>query len=195
MRYVLLSFVTDAPGCCRLREGEVTAERPKILTPEFWKNRFEGFGEELKAHREEIDQVYGEALKGLEYRFRNTLNSTSLEHATLLEVSDRTQKVMEAENSPRVALLEGPEMTWSLSVMKFILDLSLRSFPMNMRELEDRGLLNPEKHQEQREHFEIEKLFQAAQRDRTQVSALGDALKRLGRFKEYEDRFFALIQR
>ena len=44
LRYILLSMVPDQPDYCRLREGEVTAERPKILTAEFWKNRFEGFG-------------------------------------------------------------------------------------------------------------------------------------------------------
>jgi len=83
LRYVLLSIVPDQPDCCRLREGEVTAERPKILTPDFWENRFEGFGEEALAYRREMEKAYGEALKGLEYSFRNTLWNTSLEHSTL----------------------------------------------------------------------------------------------------------------
>lgn len=195
LRYVLLSFVTDQPACCRLREGEVTAERPQILTPEFWKNRFEGFGDDLAAYGEEIDRVYGDSLKGLEYRFKNNLRSTSLEHSPLPEVSDRTQKLMDSEDAPRTALLEGPDSLWSISIMKFIVDLSLRSFPLNMNELGERGLLNPEKHREGRERFEIEKLFQAAQKDRSRLSALGDYLKQTGRFQEYEDRFFALVQR
>src|ERR1700719_1457065 len=83
LRYVLLSLVPDEPDYCRLREGEVTAQRPKILTPEFWKNRFQGFGEDSEALREGFEKVYGEALKGLEYGFRNDLKTTSLEHATL----------------------------------------------------------------------------------------------------------------
>lgn len=195
LRYILLSFVDGQPGYCRLREGEVTAERPKILTPDFWKDRFEGFGEELSAYREEIDKVYGDALKGLEYSFRNTLKSTSLEHATLPEVSERTQKIMDSEDTPRTALLEGPDTAWSLSVMKFILDMSFRSFPLNMQELQERGLLDPEKHRETRDRFEIEKLFQETQKDRSKISALGDLLKRTSHFKEYEDRFFALVRR
>ena len=194
LRYVLLSLVPDQPDYCRLREGEVTAQRPQILTPEYWKNRFQGFGEESEAYREELEKTYGEALKGLEYTFRNDLKNTSLEHATLPEMADRTQKSMEKEDAPRTALLEGPDAQWSLSVMKFIVDTSLRSFSGNVRELEERGLFNPEKRLETRERFEIEKLFQEAQVQRARIPALAERLRQAGRFIEYEDRFFALVQ-
>src|SRR5438552_16776931 len=95
--YVLLSRVPDQPDYCRLREGEVTAERPKILTPEFWQNRFEGFGEEAANFHKEIEKAHGEALKGLEYSFRNDLKNTSLEHATTPEVAEPTR---ERSNQP-----------------------------------------------------------------------------------------------
>ena len=65
---------------------------------------------------------------------------------------------------------EGPDAHWSLSVLKFVVDTSLRSFPSNVRELDERGLFNPEQRREDREHFEIEKLFQQAQADRSQRS-------------------------
>jgi len=194
LRYVLLSLVPNQPDCCRLREGEVTAARPKILTPEFWKNRFEGFGEDVRAYHEEMEKTYGEALRGLEYSFRNDLKTTSLEHSALPEVADRTRKVMEQEDAPRTALLEGPDTPWALSIMKFIVDTSLRSFPFNVRELDERGLFDPRKRQEIRERFEIEKLFQEAQRDRMKVPVLAERLKQAGVFADYEDRFFALVQ-
>src|ERR1017187_8306420 len=92
LRYVLLSLVPGQPDYCRLREGEVTAQRPAILTPEFWKNQFEGFGEETGAYRDQMEKVYGEALRGLEYAFRNNLRNTSLEHASLPEVTDRSEE-------------------------------------------------------------------------------------------------------
>jgi hypothetical protein len=193
LRYVLLSIVPDQPDCCRLREGEVTANRPMILTPEFWKNRFEGFGEEAQKYHEQIEKAYGEALRGLEYNFCNNLKTTSLEHAALPEVADRTRRAMEEEDPPRTALLEGPDAQWSLSVMKFIVDTSLRSFPGNMRELDERGLFNPEQRRQDRERFEMEKLFQEAQRDRTMIPKLAERLKQTGLFEVYEDRFFALV--
>jgi len=193
LHYVLLSLVPDQPDVCRLREGEVTAERPRILTPEFWKNRFEGFGEDARSYHEEMEKAYGEALRGLEYSFRNDLKATSLEHARLPEVADRTKKVMEQEDAPRTALLEGPDAPWAISIMKFIVDTSLRSFPGNVRELDERGLFDPQNRQDVRERFEIEKLFQEAQRDRTKIPVLAERLKRGGVFADYEDRFFALV--
>ena len=194
LRYMLLSAVPGQPDYCRLREGEVTAERPKILTPEFWQNRFEGFGEESETFHKEIEKAYGEALKGLEYSFRNDLKNTSLEHATLSEVADRTRIRINQQDALRTALLEGPDRQWPLSVMKFIVDLSLRSFPANVRELDERGLFNPEKKRETRQRFEVEKLFQQAQTDRTLIPKLGETLKQTGLFAEYEDRFFGLVR-
>jgi hypothetical protein len=193
LRYVLLSIVPDQPDCCRLREGEVTAGRPTIMTPEAFKNRFEGFGDESQLYHEQIEKAFGDSLRGLEYNFRNHLKTTSVEHAALPEVADRTRRVMEEEDAPRTALLEGPDAHWSLSIMKFIVDTSLRSFPGNVRELDERGLFNPEKRREERELFEIEKLFQEAQRNRTAIPKLAERLKQTGQFAAYEDRFFALV--
>ncbi len=193
LRYILLSIVPEGPDYCRLREGEVTAERPKILTPEFWKTRFQGFGETTEELREQFEKMYGEAFKGLEYSFRNDLKTTSLEHASLIEVADRTKKVIEAADAPRTALLEGPDANWSLSVLKFIMDTSMRSFSSNVRELDERGLFDPEQRRLDREHFDIEKLFQQAQTDRTQIPKLAQRLRQTGRFADYEDRFFALV--
>jgi hypothetical protein len=195
LRYVLLSLVADQPEYCRLREGEVTAQRPQIMTAEFLKERFQGFGEESDRYRDHLEKVYGDQLKGLEYSFRNNLKNTSLEHATLPEVVDRTQKIMEQEDAPRTALLEGPDAQWSLSVMKFVVDTSLRSFPSNLKELDERGFFNPEQRQATRDRFEIERLFQKAQTDRTAIAALADRLKQTGLFSEYEDRFFGIVQR
>src|SRR5438876_5781409 len=98
LRYVLLSGVPGEPDYCRLREGEVTAQRPKILTPEFWKERFQGF-EEPEEVRDAFERMYGEALKGLEYQFKNELKTTSLEHASLPEVADRTRKTIDDQDA------------------------------------------------------------------------------------------------
>ena len=141
-----------------------------------------------------MEKLYGETLKSLEYSFRNDLKNTSLEHATLPEMSDRTQKRLEQEDAPRTALLEGPDAQWPLAIMKFIVDTSLRSFPANVRELDERGLFNPEKRHDNQQRFEIEKLFQQAQTDRTRISALAERLKQTGLFADYEDRFFALVR-
>ncbi len=194
LRYILLSSLPDRPDYCRVRAGDVTAQRPKIMTPEFWKNRFEGFGDDANDYREEIEKVYGESLKGLEYTFRNDLKTTSLEHATLAEVEDRSRKIIEAEGATRTALLEGPDAQWSLSIMKFIIDMSLRSFPSNVKELDERGLFQPEKLRENRTRREIETLFTHAKTDRSTIPKLAEMLQQTGLFADFEDRFFSLVR-
>src|SRR5258708_16045193 len=88
LRYILLSPMPGEPASCRLRQGEVTAERPQILTPEFWKNRFEGFGEQTEEIHKQIDQEYGEPLKALQYSFPTALKTTSLHHPPFSQVPD-----------------------------------------------------------------------------------------------------------
>src|SRR5882672_4686526 len=83
LNYVLLSPLPDVENQCRLREGRVTAERPKIITPDLWRKRFEGFGEETDIYKGVMDQLFGEALRGLEYTFKNELEKSTLESAAL----------------------------------------------------------------------------------------------------------------
>lgn len=195
LRYVLLSAVPDRDDACRLREGEVTAQRPQILTPELWKKRFEGFGEDQEAYGRHLETLYGEAFRALEYQFRNNVRNTSMENTPLADMTERVSQTMAREDALRTALLEGPDDSWGLSIMKFITDVSLRSFPGNIRELEERGLFDPGAAEDQRQKRAIERLFVEAQSHPSQIQALGDFLKRTGRFKEYEDRFFSLFSR
>jgi hypothetical protein len=193
LNYVLLSPLVADQKQCRRREGHVIIERPQILTPDLWRRQFEGFGEEAEAYREFLDNLYGEAFRALQYRFKNTLESTSTEHASLAEAADRAAAALEKGNSPRTALLQGPDSAWNLSIMKFIVDISMRSFPSNVRELNERGFFDPAQRALTSQRREIEKLFREAQTDRSAIHRLGEFLKQTGLFSEYEDRFFALI--
>ncbi|MFA5976270.1 MAG: hypothetical protein WC859_08935 [Elusimicrobiota bacterium] len=191
--YVLLSSVTDPSETCRLREGDVTAQRPKILTPDLWQKRFEGFGQDQDAYRRQMERLYGEALRALEYTFRNEIRSTSLEKSRVTELIERVSQAMAREDKPRTALLQGPDETWGLSIMKFIIDMSLRSFPVNVRELEEHGLFNPARREEEKQRQAIERLFKEARQDVSRLPSLAAFLKQSGLFAEYEDRFFSLI--
>ncbi len=192
LSYVLLSELPEA-GQCRLREGEVTAQRPKIMTSEQWRERFDGFGDDSKAFQQAIESVYGDAFRALEYNFRNDLRQSSVEHFPLAVVAERVTQIMADEDAPRKALLQGPDQRWAFSVMKFVVDLSMRSFPSNVKELDDRGFFDPEGQRLAKQKRDIERLFAEAQKDRTRVSALADRLREFNLFQTYEDRFFALV--
>jgi hypothetical protein len=194
LNYVLLSIPEEEPLACRVRQGSVTAERPQILTPDLWKERFDGFGEDASDYAEHMNRLYGARLRALEYRFRNDLQSTTLEHAPLAELVERVQTQLDRENAPRTGLVRGPDVHWSLGVMKFVIDATLQSFPSNVQELNERGLFDPEQRRETQTRQQIEKLFAQAARDKTQIKILGETLRSAGLFKEYEDRFFALLK-
>lgn len=194
LSYVLLSQLPET-GQCRLREGEVTAQRPAIMTAEQWRERFHGFGDNTRAFQKAIENLYGEAFRGLEYNFRNELRQTSIEHFPLEIVAERMGQVMDQENAQRKALLQGPDQHWAFSIMKFIVDTSVRSFPTNVRELEERGLFDPRGRELNRQKREIELLFQEARQHPEQIKTLGQRLKDWGLFEAYEDRFFALVNK
>jgi hypothetical protein len=192
--YVLLCPLSEPAGTTRLREGRVTAQRPHILTPELWKKRFEGFGEETELYQGAMDSLFGEALRALEYTFKNALEKTTIEHRPVLELADRIKSVMDQEDAPRAVLLQSPDTVWGLAVMKFIVEMTLRSFPVNLRELEEHDAFDPHKREETRARRHIETLFKEAAANPALIEKLGHTLKASGRFAEYEDRFFALVR-
>src|SRR5437867_451453 len=71
--YLLISPVPNIENQCRMRAGRVTAQRPKIITPDLWKQRFEGFGVETELYKGVMDQMFGDAFRALEYTFKNDL--------------------------------------------------------------------------------------------------------------------------
>jgi hypothetical protein len=194
LNYVLLSEIPGEDKKCRRREGRVTAERPKILTPDMWKKRFEGFGEETDQYKGMMDQIFGEAFRGLEYTFKNELDRTEVEMSSLNELAERVGNAMSRENAPRTALLQAPEAAWGLSVMKFIVEMSMRSLPVNLRELQEHDFFDPQKKIEARTRAHVERLFREATANPQLIQKLGETLKETGLFADYEDRFFALIK-
>jgi hypothetical protein len=194
LNYVLLSEIPNTENHIRLREGRVTAARPQIITPDLWRKRFEGFGEDTEAYKSMMDRLFGEAFRALEYTFKNELDNTSEASAPLAEVTQRALDEMTRKNAPRTALLQGPDATWGLSVMKFIVDMSLRSFPVNMRELDEHDYFEPAKKADAQTRARVEQLFREAPNHPETMKKLGEVLKDTGLFGEYEDRFFALVK-
>jgi len=194
LNYVVLSPLLEATPC-RLRRGEIVAQKPRIVTPAALRKRFEGFGEDEAALGEMMDKLYGSSLKALEYVFKNNLKESTLEHTPVNELRQRVSDAIEKEDVPRTAFLQAPDRAWSLAVMKFIVDMSLRSFPTHVRELDERGLFDPAGREMARQRGAIEALFRDARSYPSARDKLGETLKASGLFSEYEDRFFALFAR
>lgn len=193
INYFFLAEVAGFKDRSRLREGVVIAEKPKIITPDFLKNRFEGFGPESEEVGRRFTELYGESLRALEYKFRNEDKSTQIEYTNTEALAERIMKDLAEMRNEQSAVIAGPDQTWQISLMKFIADECLASFESNLRDLEQHGFFDtPEKIMKERKK-EIEELFQRARTDPALISRLGKKLRAYALFKEYEDRFLDLI--
>lgn len=140
IEYHLVSPLEGAAGKSRLREGTVVSERPKILTPEALRERFEGFGDDAAEFREFLDERYAELLRALEYRFKNDGLRTTVIASGPEETSARVVEDVDQRDVAQAAVITTPDAAWSLALMTFTLEEARRSFPTNVQDLDRRGL-------------------------------------------------------
>ncbi len=194
IEYHLISPIDNLKDKTRLRQGEVVSHKPQIITPQTLSERFEGFGPESDEFANWLKSSYGEFLRALEYQFQNKGFSAQVISESPKEVATRIQLDIQSRKLPNQAVISCPDAAWSLALMKFTLDESARSFPIHLRDMERRGMFNPEKFQEDRHRREIESLFEkAASGDKDVLPLLGRKLKDYGLFPEYEDRYLSFF--
>jgi hypothetical protein len=179
----------------RVREGEISSERPKILVPQELDRIFLGFGKEAKEYARMLFHKFGSDLRMLEYRFKNRLKRSQLKKEPLVIVYRRLEERLDRSKESFSAIIEGVDRPWQVSLMKFIVEITLKSFYSNIAELEERGFFPDRSGVSERAREEIELLFREAERDKSKIKQLGKRLSELGLFEEYEDRFFALLKR
>lgn len=193
IEYHLVSPVEDMPDKTRLREGRVLSEKPKIITPEALRERFEGFGEDAPEFARWLSSEYRELLRALEYRFKNTgLHTRVLSQAPRL-TAERIHRDLDERDVAQGAVVACPDAGWSLALMKLTLDEASRAFPVNVRDLDQHGLFEPGSNEARRRRHEVESLFAEARRDPAARQALAAKLKEYGLFSEFEDRYLALF--
>lgn len=137
LRYRLVSSIEDLPRT-RLRSGTVRSEKPVIITPEAFAERFQGFGEKAGEFLELLKPAYRDLLRVLEYNFKNEGFSARVISSPAPQVTGRIL----AEEADSV-VIRCPDGAWSLALMKMTLDEAQRSFPVNVRDLDRRGKFNP----------------------------------------------------
>ena len=187
--YHLVSEVMDAVGQIRIRQGRLHAERPEIVSPaQMLQTPTEGFESEAARRYLEWMRRHQEDLLILKYGFRLRRDGgvSEVVHGTLDEVLDRVTHRIQRGSNPLAAVVRGVDEPWEVCLVKLAADLVQRSAGRHSMELrsDPRG-----------EQHDIESAFAAAARDRSRIGDLSSLLHRLGRFDEYEDRFFALVER
>lgn len=191
--YRLISDADGAAGRTRLREGTVVSERPKILTAESFRERFDGFGDDSADYARWLQGAYRDLLRALEYNFRNSGLSARVISSDPRVVAERMLADLAAGGGADPAVIRCPDAAWSLALMKLALDEAARSFPGHVKDLERRGMFAPDRGEGDRRRREVEAMLDSARKDRSLLEPLGAKLRDYGLFAEYEDRFLALF--
>ena len=178
-----------------VREGRVIAERPRIVTPYYLINLFQGFEHGAEYARFLLDQ-YEPGEPGLLYRYRNEPKDTSIISDAIDVVAERLDRKIDTEGNPLAVLIKGIDDMWDISLMKFIYDMAQRSFSSNVYDMGGRGLFDTDRRGIPRDAREsIERLFEQVRYGICEPFELKAELDRWGLFEEYEDRFFALFKK
>jgi hypothetical protein len=194
IQYHLVTPHPDSADRSTLRSGRISALRPKILTSESLRRHFEGFGDDADGFERLLKDHFADSFQGLEYVFHNRLASVEDRHANALDLAKTLGRDLDDRSATREAVIRGPAGGWTLSLMKFTLEEAGRSFPVNMRELDEHNLFDPAAVALGRRKGEIERLFREAASSSGQRPLLAAKLKEYGLFDEYQDRFFHLVK-
>ena len=189
IHYCLVTELMDAVGQIRIREGRIQAFRPEILTPQsflespletgFRAGPADDFVRWLREHESELTLLkYG-------FKIRQETTTESIVHDSIESVLDRVRADLKSKADPLSALVRGVDEPWEVCLLKLLFEVVRRSAPGNARDL--RADPDGSRH-------DIEQAFRRAANDRAALAPLAALLTRVGKFKDYEDRFFAVVR-
>ncbi|MFT4176860.1 MAG: hypothetical protein QM627_09410 [Luteolibacter sp.] len=145
--FQLISELMDHAGQVRVRTGEVEAMRPRIVRPTAYSEvELEGFD---PSAREKFDRLVeklreqGKDLAFLQYgfQFRRGQVREELVHDSVEAVRDRLLEEIRKSGNPSLAIIEGVDDAWEISLLKFSFEIILRSQEINAFDFKRRGLL------------------------------------------------------
>src|SRR5256886_4584990 len=105
----LISELMDRVDQVRIRTGRIDAERPKILSPEYFcRMMLEGFGEKAQEYVERLrEQAQQIAELRYGFQFRKSAVTENTVSASLQSVIDRTRRGGEGARGPNSAVYQG----------------------------------------------------------------------------------------
>jgi len=178
-----------------IREGRVIAERPKIVTP-YYLSRVQGFSPEAKKYFEMLVNNYPPSSPGLLYGYRNEPKEMNIVSDNLETVIARLNENIDAKGDPLTSIIKGEDTLWDVSILKFIYEITDRSMPENVRQLNQRGLLQMDSSGLPADaRIRIEGLFDLVEKGEMEPSDLKAELDHWNVFEQYQDRFFRVFKR
>ena len=145
--FQLISELMDKTGEIRIRTGSVEAMKPRILRPEPYREiELDGFDETARARLDKlVDKLRSEGkdLAFLQYgfQFRRGQVNEEIVHDSLDAVRERVMEDIRRTGNPSLAVIEGVDDAWEVSILKFSFEMILRSHEINAFDFKRKGLL------------------------------------------------------
>ena len=137
----------DSAGRICIRSGVVEAQKPMIIKPDSYSEvAYDGFSEEsqeeAKKFLEWLEQK-GFDLTFLRYgfEFKKRELREEIVHDTLGNVIAKLQDEADRRADPALAILEGVDDSWEVSLFKFTVEMINRSSEVNLKDYKRKGLL------------------------------------------------------
>jgi len=178
-----------------IREGRVVAERPRIVTP-YYLSRVQGFSAEARKYFEMLMMQFSSNSPGLYYAYRNEPKELNVVSDNIPTVVARLNAEIDQKGDPLTSIIQGEDMLWDVSILKFIYEITQRSVASNVQQLGRQGLLNMDSSGLPADaRVRIEGLFKSVENGEMEPSDLKAELDRWNVFDEYQDRFLAIFKK
>ena len=142
--FLLISELMDEAGVVRVRSGWVEAEKPKIIKPSIYNEvSTEGFSGEAKRFFDWLAKNGPGFMTLLEYGFsfkRSEVREEIL-HEPLESMRGRLLDQVRNGEDTFMALIEGVDDAWEVSLLKFTVEMIQKSHEINIFDFKRKGLL------------------------------------------------------
>jgi hypothetical protein len=142
-RFYLISELMDRVNEVRVRDGRIHAERPQILTPDYFTRMLlDGFGEKAERYINQLkERARTIAVLRYGFQFRKTEVTERMFRDPIAAVVARTKSQVQDMQEPLSAVIQGVDDAWEVCLLKFTIDMIERSSDRNVGDFQNRGLL------------------------------------------------------
>ncbi len=142
--FQLITEPMDSVGQVRIREGKVHAEKPLLLKPDGLSDfAFEGFDQDkVSPFIDFLKSISGRvAMLQYGFNFRKSDVTESLVHEPLADVQSRLVAAARDGHNSSLAVLAGVDDVWEVCLLKFTLEMAMKSQGINLFDFKRRGML------------------------------------------------------
>lgn len=141
--FYLISELMDRANEVRVRDGQLHADRPQILTPDhFSRLLLEGFGDKAQRYAEQLrERAQQFAVLRYGFQFRKTGVTERMFHDPIESVIERTKSYVQHRDDSLSAVIQGVDDAWEVCLLKFTIDMIERSSGGNIGDFRKRGLI------------------------------------------------------